>query len=267
VLLCAFPVCTSAQASIPLSPVESNATGRVTETIVELLAVGPGPAGKSRECNATGFFVDDAGYLLTNAHVVDTFQKCREANGENEILAKFAGQMGKTVAAAVCQVIAVDKVHDLAILRVQLSPGQPPQPLRAFVSLDRREVDAGSRVNVTGHTGSAWEAVTQSGRIVRKETKQLAEKNPEKTSILIVNVPLELGASGSPVYHPETGGVVGIIEGREVRESVSSIAIPIRYAIELLDRFHVRWREAPSANAAHPDRSLNVDRPAHPVLR
>ena len=266
-LLCALSFLAPAQAPNPQWPAEADASRNVAEAVVELLAVGPGPAGASRECNATGFLVNDEGYLLTNAHVVDTFRKCREADGDNEILAKLAGPLNKTAAAAVCDVIAVDEVHDLAILRAEVSPGRLPQPLRAFVSLDGREVDAGSRVKVTGHTGSAWQAVTQSGRILREGTMQFAENNSEKTSTLIVNIPLELGASGSPVYDPETGGVIGIIEGRDVREPASSIAVPIRNVILLLDRFHVPWHKTQTAKVPRTERSPIVDRPAFPVLR
>jgi S1-C subfamily serine protease len=208
------------------------------------MAIGPGPAGQSRECSGTGFFANDEGYLLTNAHVVETIRRCHEANGEGEILAKFGELPNKAAAAAACEVIALDNIHDLAVLKVTFPPSLPGHPPPAYLSLDPRGIPIGSPVCVTGHSATAWHATTQCGMITGKDRMRLAEKNSGETSILILNVQLQAGASGSPAYDPGSKAVLGIIEAREALDQSLAVAVPIRYAIELLDHSHVRWSKA-----------------------
>src|SRR5205814_1884380 len=62
----------------------------VISAVVQLLAVGAGARGQSQECSATGFLVNEDGYILTNAHVVLGSQACLAKNAAAKIVAKIA---------------------------------------------------------------------------------------------------------------------------------------------------------------------------------
>ncbi len=233
-LLFIVAISARAQSSGPLSRHSPQASlAREEQAVVELLAVGVGPAGASRVCSATGFVVDRAGYLLTNAHVVRTLRRCRGVTGKGRILARFAATL--QAPATNCRVIALDDAHDLAILRL----GGLPQSIR-FARLDPRPPGPRTRVLVAGHSGQAWKTLAFSGEILSGQ--QTSAVGRSANDALILNIPLRTGASGSPVFDAATGGVVGIIESRESLIPPRAVAIPIRAAIEFLDQHHIRWR-------------------------
>src|SRR5579863_5191429 len=62
----------------------------VGPAVVQLLAVGPGDKGQNHECSATGFLVNEDGYILTNAHVVEKSEDCLAKSPGAKILAKLA---------------------------------------------------------------------------------------------------------------------------------------------------------------------------------
>ncbi len=240
---------------------------RVAEAVVELLAVGPGGDDRNRECAATGFLVNERGFILTNAHVVEDARRCLKATPGAKIFAKLAPPPKPAAGASArlspasavsCDLVALDEIHDLAILKTE-------RPLAAtFLELDPSEIPDGAPVAVTGHPAFAWQPVTRSGRVVRHARLALADAGREASEVLVVDIALERGASGSPVYLETSGGVVGVIERRDPPAGRSApslklrsvddpsagvgplraaytVAVPIRYAIELLKGNGVEW--------------------------
>jgi len=220
---------------------DSLAAEPVTVAVVQLLAVGPGAEDKNRECAATGFLVNEDGYILTNAHVVADARHCLAASPGTKIMAKLA-RPGTRAAAVSCDVVALDDLHDLALLKTE-RPLESERP--AYVRLDPVELAEGTPVAVTGHPAFVWHPRTLKGRVIRRGILVLSEKSQEKSSVIVLEIPLERGASGSPVFLQAGGGVVGIIERQNPARPAETVAVPIRYAIELLDRFRVRWYSAP----------------------
>jgi serine protease Do len=225
----------------------SSRSDRTLAAVVQLLAVGPGQRGKNQECSATGFLVNEEGYLVTNAHVVEDAQRCLGRSPGAKILAKLAPPGAKTAPAASCDVVGLDERHDLAVLKAERPLRAEASAAPAYTWLDAGAVAVGSPVVVSGHPAFAWQPVTQSGELVWRGTRRLLGGSTEASEVLVVNIPLRRGNSGSPVYR-EAGGVVGVIAEADESRPSHSVAVPIRYAIELLDRLGVRWHAGGSSD-------------------
>jgi S1-C subfamily serine protease len=204
--------------------------------VVQLLAIGPGTGGKNQECSATGFLIDAAGYILTNAHVVEEARHCLAGSAGGKIVAKFAGT-GPQAEGVSCDLVAMDGTHDLAVLKLERPRAEKNR--QGFAVLDTKEVSPGTAVAVTGHSASTWQPTTQKGTVVDYATLALDESQAEKAEVLILDVPLQGGASGSPVYL-ENGAVIAVVSRQNPSRPAETVAVPIRYVIELLDRLGVR---------------------------
>jgi len=218
----------------------SNPSERTHLGVVELLAVGPGERARNRACAATGFVVDEDGYLVTNAHVVKDLQGCLGKSPGGKILAKFPAPGESFARGLPCEVVAVEEVHDLAVLKLTLPPSDGARASPSFECLDAREVPEGTAVTVAGHPEFAWRLRTQSGQVVWSGTYQLDEKSAATTEVIGLDIPLRPGNSGSPVYL-ESGGVGGVVVSRDETRRGHSVAVAIRYVTDLLDRYGVKW--------------------------
>ena len=199
----------------------------------------------------TGFAVGDGLLVATNAHVVD-----REPNfAENEKLMVFVraagGEQGRPA-----EIVARDPHHDLALLRI----GGPPLPALRLASA-RRAVREGQTVLFTGYpigTVLGLHPVTHRGMIsaivpIAIPAVSGRELTPER--IRSLRDPFEVyqldgtaypGSSGSPVYDPRSGEVLGIINMVFVKKrrenalrdpSGIAYAIPVRYLRDLMSRY------------------------------
>jgi S1-C subfamily serine protease len=235
------------------SPIEKSKPGPfdVSHAVVELIALGPGEDEKNRECQATGFLVNEVGYILTSAHVVDEARDCLAGASLHRILAKPVTAEPTAAGAVSCDVVSVDELHDLALLRAQRSLFRNASESGAttvnakirnrYLHLDPAAVEDATEVAVTGHPAFAWHSETQSGRVVGYGSMALSDVNAEKSDVLFVDIPLLKGASGSPVYRMSDGSVVGIVERKDLQHPGRTVAVPVRYAIEMLDRAGVKW--------------------------
>ena len=239
-----FALCLLPLAFCPLSPglratqPDSGVSGRGSAAIVQLLAVGPGTGGRKQECAATGFLVNEDGYILTNAHVVEDARRCLAASPGAKLVAKLGD--ARVAQAVSCDVVALDEIHDLALLKTERATAEP----QAFLELIAEPVAEGTSVAVTGHTAFSWRAQTQLGKVLRRLKLALDEKSKEPSDVLLLDIPLARGASGSPAYLPSSGQVLGVVSRQNPGRRFDTVAIPIRYAIELLDGHGIRWHRA-----------------------
>jgi len=107
------------------------------------------------------------------------------------------------------------------------------------------------------------------GLILSYETTQL-EKSALPAKVFLLSHPVTLGQSGSPVLDLDSRAVIGLVEGRWLRNSAVSLAqsntnnpsgeppgaaVPIRYAISLLEQNRVPWHvsRGSTAKAAAPN--------------
>jgi len=217
---------------------EAHAADRVPAGVVQLLAIGPGAGDKKHECAASGFLINDDGYILTNAHVVEDARRCLASSPGAKVLAKFGPGDGRTVEAAACDVVAMDEDHDIALLKTE-SP-LPDAQIGTFLNLSPDSVSVGTRVTVTGHPSFTWAPKTFYGKVIAHQALALSDKTRRRTEVLILDIPLRRGASGSPVYL-ESGEVVGIVERQRPSNRDETVAVPIPSVIEFLDRHGIRW--------------------------
>jgi len=223
-----------------------------------LLLVKPGVVGvgtynptSSPRANlqGTGFAVLDGRYVVSCAHI---FSKPLDSE-KKETHAIFLGRDSQvTVRSA--RLIATDKAHDLALLRVD------GDPLPALKLGDSGNVREGWQLYFTGYPiGSVlglnpsthraglaaiipiYTPVARTSQLNVRTLKQA--KDPyEVFELDAVAYP---GNSGSPVWHPESGEVLGVVNSVYVKgakeaamtaPSGISYAIPVKYVHQMLEQ-------------------------------
>ena len=194
----------------------------------------------------TGFVVGDGHHVITNAHnlpeTLDTERK--------EFLAIVtAGNRGPTRRAAV---VVSDPVHDLALLRFE---GRAMPALRLG---DSRQVREGELYAFTGfpiglvlgmypvtHRGivSAITPIVIPQRSASQLSARMVKQLRDPYDVFQLDATAYPGNSGSPLYDPKTGVVVGVINKVFVKQSKENLlkdpsgityAIPASYAAALM---------------------------------
>jgi serine protease Do len=223
-----------------------------------LVAVKPGvvgvgvfnPSGSPRaRLQGTGFAVLDGRYVVSCAHI---FAKPLDSE-KNETHAVFIGRDRQmTVRSAV--LVATDRARDLALLKIE---GNPLPALKLGDSDSAREgwqlyftgYPIGSVLGLNPSTHRAGLAaiipiftpVAAAAQLNARTLKQ-AKDAYEVFELDAIAYP---GNSGSPVWHPETGEVLGVVNSvyvKGAKEAVLSApsgisyAIPAKYVRELLER-------------------------------
>jgi S1-C subfamily serine protease len=197
----------------------------------------------------TGFVIGDGSYVATNAHVLP--EKLDQE--KNEIIAVFAGN-AKTMTIYRAIKTAEDRDHDLVILRID-------GPALSALSLgDSASVREGENYVFSGFPIGmvlGLNAVTHRALIAAITPiviPQLSAPQIEKKTLARLIAPYDVfqldataypGNSGSPLYHPDTGQVVGIINKTFVQQTKESVmqqpsgisyAIPINHLHELMKK-------------------------------
>lgn len=194
----------------------------------------------------TGFIVADGRHVVTNAHVLPA-----ELNAErNEYMAVFVGVEARLRRA---EKIAIDSVHDLALLKID---GSPLPHASLGNALQVRE---GKSIAFTGfplgpvlglypvtHRGivSAIVPIATAGRTSRDlNSQRIQQLSYHPFKIFQLDATAYPGNSGSPVYDSDTGQVVGVVNMVFVKGSKENIlkdpsgityAIPANYIQTLL---------------------------------
>lgn len=193
-----------------------------------------------------GFVVGNGQLVATNAHVISVPLNKEKKDKLVVFVVKEGGAEVRSVT-----VLSVDKVHDLALLKIS---GQPLTPLH----LSERRVREGELFAFTGFPiGAALglNPVTHRGIISSitpiatpvKTTKELSSKQlrslKNSYDIYQLDATAYPGNSGSPVYDPDTGEVVAVINKVLVKStkenmlsdpSAITYAIPVKYLKRLI---------------------------------
>ena len=238
-------------ASTPLFA-QPAAAGGLPDTIARVKpgVVGVGTVQKTRrppvKLLATGFVVADGQHVITNAHAIPD----ELATGSGEFLAVLTGERNGTAYRA--KVVRVDKVHDLALLRFS-GKARP-----AFRLGNSEAVREGEMYAFTGFPIGmviGMRPVTHRGivsAITPIAIPQVSPKLLDPKMVKLLRDPYDVfqldanaypGNSGSPLYSPETGEVIGVINKVFVKESKEAVlekpsgityAIPVRYVKDLM---------------------------------
>ena len=230
-------------------------SSRLPDTIEKIrpAVVGVGTFQKTRRppsvFRGTGFVVADGLHVITNAHVLPD----KVDSDRKEIIAIFAGR-GNVIDIREATKIAEDRAHDVAVLKIT------GQPLVAMLLGDSDKVREGETYAFTGFPIGmvlGLNAVTHRG-IISAVTPivipQLSGQLLEKKILTRLFAPYDIfqldataypGNSGSPLYHPETGQVIGIINKVFIQESKETViqkpsgisyAIPIKHLVTLIKK-------------------------------
>jgi S1-C subfamily serine protease len=221
--------------------------------------VGVGTLLKTRRPPAslrgTGFVVADGLHVVTNSHVLPHPIKMED----KEVLVIFTGA-GKKVKYREVEIVSDDPVHDLALLRIKGG-----KPLNAFLLGDDRSVREGQLVAFTGYPIGAvlgLHPVTHRGIISAitpiaipvSDTKQLSiamlKRLKQPYSVFQLDAIAYPGNSGSPVYDPDSGKLLAVVNSVFVKgtkeaaitdPSGISYAIPARHVRNLLKQGKVAF--------------------------
>jgi len=217
------------------------------------------PLPKFPEIFGTGFVVDESGIVATNQHVVDAFAHAPTAPGEPPVVAVVFVKATDHM-----KIIPVEKIREMFI--ASFKPGShysgPPQPDIALVKIAARNLPAleldpdvpqeGDEVATAGFPLGTAAFVSQDRRL-HQITPTLQRgiisavlpfpcPNPHT---LLLNMMVQGGASGSPVFNTESGKVVGAVFERRFDTTLFdplkvvwptnySLAVPARYIQDIL---------------------------------
>lgn len=198
----------------------------------------------------TGFLVIDNRHIITNSHVLPkSLQVSRR-----EYYCIFVGK-GRSASIVRVEVVMRDDTHDIALLRAEKPIVSKPMVLRAAA-----ELAEGEQVAFTGFpigTVLGLHPVTHRGIISAKTPIVIPQATPkgldpkmikrlrEAFEVYQLDATAYPGNSGSPLYDPENGDVVGIVSSVFVKSSKEkalsepsgiTYAIPIDYAIRMLEK-------------------------------
>jgi len=215
----------------------------------------PGNKGIHYTFFGNAFFINSQGYLVTAAHVLQTFRDM----GQPYILVNRPNAPPQVLKA---NIIGTDWVHDVAVLRATPNPFEGNFSV-AFLPLAAKRVGTGDAVIATAlHPANARSAYTYqmpvqdwSSAEVLDYVQTHEEVQLPQTDLFIFSHEVQKGQSGSPVLLSSTHEVVGLIDGRWLRPtSVSSAnknspkyagpigaAVPIDYLLDLLKKYSVTF--------------------------
>ena len=227
-----------------------------TVSLVKPSVVGIGvytPTGQPKnQLYGSGFVIGDGTYVVTNRHVI-------AQDLDASLLQELAVFTGKGAAAKVniAKLIASDKEHDLAILKIT---GAPLSALKLAKNDFRRE---GSAIAFTGFPIGAvlgLYPVTHQGIIAavtptitpvddsRQISVAMLRRLKDPYLVYQLDATAYPGNSGSAMYDVKTGEVVGIINKVFVQQSKETVmskpsgityAIPVKYLNELLKQHNI----------------------------
>ena len=179
------------------------------------------------------FFINREGYLITAAHVLSDFHD----GGQPYLLLRLPDAPPRLVKA---EVIAVDSVHDVAVLRAATNPFAGRYRV-AYLALTVQASPVGTTV-VAGalrpsrlkdpHTFDAPREDYSSAEIMQYTSSALGT-GQVVTELFLFDHEVIRGQSGAPVVEQNGNGVVGIVEGRWLRPISRSGAGRQKRAMEL----------------------------------
>jgi S1-C subfamily serine protease len=228
-----------------------------TVKLIKPSVVGIGvytPTGQPKNrLYGSGFVIGNGTYIVTNHHVID-----KEL--DDSLLQKLAIFSGKGTATKVriASLIANDKEHDIAILKID---GQPLPAMQLSNNDFRLE---GSDVAFTGFPIGAvlgLYPVTHKGMIAAVTPTIIPLDDSRQISIAMLkrlrdpylvyqlDATAYPGNSGSAMYDVKTGAVIGIINKVFVQQSKETViskpsgityAIPVKYLHQLLKKHKIK---------------------------
>ena len=210
----------------------------------------------------TGFVIDDGRMIVTNAHVIETIRE----NDRLEYLTVFVPNTRPKIKGRRATFIAEDTFHDVALLRIS----DPPLPALEL-EVDEAPLQ-GQTVGVMGyplgmrlgvvpavHKGVVAAVVSAVRPLPQgaKLTPELIRARRQPYKLYQLDVVVFPGNSGSPLFDPTTGRVIGLINktlAAKTREHLVAKPSGIAYAVETrwIHELLLRSRSAMQARRKKP---------------
>ena len=227
--------------------------GLIQKTKPSVLIIGTYKATNSPRfaLRGTGFVVADGNLAITNAHVVPPSSE--DMTGVDLVVQVRRGATELQMRRAT--VVEIDRVHDLALLRFE-GPAVPALTVGDSDTVREGQIIAYTGFPIGGALG--FSPVTHRGMVSSitpivlpsATSQQLTERNIRSMregsfNIFQLDGTAYPGNSGGPVFDPQTGSVVAVINMvfiKGTRESALSqpsgitYAIPATYIAQLLSR-------------------------------
>jgi serine protease Do len=241
---------------VMLGAVAGGAQADPIDTIerVKLSVVAIGTYERTRNpafaFRGTGFAVGDGSLIVTNAHVLPP---ALDGERRESLVAVLPGVNITTGQARAARVLAVERTNDLAILAIE---GAKLPPLRLSESMRVREGQTlyftgfpiGAVLGLIPVTHRAMVSALTPISIPTSDSSQLDAQAIRRlssgaASVMQLDATAYPGNSGSPLYDPETGGVVGILNSVFVKASRETLlsqpsgiayALPVQWLLDLM---------------------------------
>jgi S1-C subfamily serine protease len=239
-----------------LAGVSPAAVAGITDTIerVKPAVVAIGTFQRTRspafKVSGTGFAVADGSLVATNAHVIPPVL---DGEQQETMAVQSPALAGRPAQMREAKVLAVDKNHDVALLRIS-GAALPPLALQepggvregqtyAFTGFPIGSVLGLSPVTHRAMISAITPIALPTGNSAQLNQQAIARLKSGAFSIFQLDGTAYPGNSGSPLYDPESGEVVGILnmvfvkgskESGLTQPSGISFAIPIEYLQQLL---------------------------------
>ena len=235
-------------AALPAHADVADMLARIKPGVVGVGTFNPNGSPRAN-LQGTGFVVLDGTYVVSCAHI---FTKLLDSE-KKETHAVFIGR-DRQMAVRTAQLIASDKAHDLALLKIA---GSPLPALKLGDSGSAREgwqlyftgYPIGSVLGLNPSTHRAGLAAiipiftpVAAASQLNARTLRQAKDAYEVFELDAIAYP---GNSGSPVWHPDTGEVLGVLNSVYVKgakeaalsaPSGISYAIPVKHVHSLLEQ-------------------------------
>jgi TonB family protein len=251
--LIAFPRAAAAASDTPGSAMPLSAA---VCPLVYPLDRTPSEKGYHYIFYGNGFFINKEGYLITAAHVLS-----RLHGAPPYLLLQLPMSPPRLVRAIL---VSTDPDHDVAVLRATPNPFERKFLVNYLRLATRRPKEAHevlaeamrpSRLKNPYTFDALWED-RPAGEVLEYRFTQL-DRGREDTEIFLFDHDVLLGDSGAPVVSGETQDVVGLVEGRwlhggavakanalQAQTGSVGAAVPIHYAIALLQQEGIAWENA-----------------------
>jgi len=156
---------------------------------------------ENKESFGSGFYINDAGYILTNWHVIDD--------------ADTLFVTDKVQKRAIAKVISFNEENDLALLKITSAEKTPFIPMQ-----DKKVVEVGDNAFAIGNPVSKKLSASLSRGIIS------GSREVNGKEVIQIDVPINSGNSGGPLLN-QRGALIGVINSKIKGGNVEGIGFAI----------------------------------------